>query len=187
MNQESIFKGLAVITATALIVFIGYSLFRVYYGASRQQHTGVGASVTLEENIALKATIDTLEAMWNDRQEYVFRVAQDPLHLARVIKDFEYARTGKYETEEEDIIRLSATVIDDNPKAIIKYGGKSYVVQAGDMIGKNYKVLKIEKMQVILDNRGKRMALVNKPRSGSGNSPEGSAYSNNSENSIYNY
>ena len=187
MNQESIFKGLAVIAAIALIVFIGYSLFKIYYGVAGRQHNRIGASVTLEENIALKATIDTLETMWSDRQNYVFSVAQDPLHLGRVIKNFEYAKAGKYETEEEDVIRLSATVIDDNPKAIIKYGGKSYVVQVGDTIGKNYKVLKIEKMQVILDNRGKRMALVNKPISGFENSLEGSAYSNNSENNSYNY
>ena len=178
---------MAAIAVTALVVLIGYSLFRVFYGAPGRQHSGVGASVTLEENIALRATIDTLEAMWNDRQNYVFNVAQDPLHLGRVIKNFEYSKAGKYETEEEDVIRLSATVIDDNPKAIIKYGGKSYVVQVGDTIGENFKVLKIEKMQVILDNRGKRMALVNKPISGFENSPEGSAYSNNSENYIYNY
>lgn len=178
---------MAAVATIALVVFIGYSLFKIYYGAPGRQHSGVGASVTLEENIALKATIDTLETMWNDRQNYVFNVAQDPLHLGRVIKDFEYARAGKFEAEEEDVIRLSATVIDDNPKAIIKYGGKSYVVQVGDMIGKNYKVLKIEKMQVILDNRGKRMALVNKPISGSENSLEGSAYSNKSENNVYNH
>lgn len=187
MNQENIIKGLAVIAVTALVVFIGYSLFKIYYGEARRQRGGAGTSVILEENVALKATIDSLETMWKDRQNYVFSVAQDPLHLGRVIKDFEYAKAGKFETQEEDVIRLSATVIDESPKAIIKYGGKSYVVQVGDMIGKNYKVLKIEKMQVILDNRGKRMALVNKPLSGFENSQEGSAYSNNSENSIYNY
>ncbi len=187
MNQESIFKGLAVIAVTALVTFIGYSLFRVYYWAPGQEQSEASASVTLEENVALKATIDTLETMWDDRQNYVFKVAQDPLHLGRVIKNFDYAKAGKYESEEEDVIRLSATVIDDNPKAIIKYSGKSYVVQVGDMIGKNIKVLKIEKMQVILDNRGKRMALMNKPISGSKNSLEGSSYSNNSKNTIYNY
>lgn len=187
MNQESIFKGLAAIAVTALVVFLGYSIFRVYYEAPGQSHGGDGAPATLEENIALKATIDTLEAMWNDRQNYVFKVAQDPLHLGRVIKDFEYSKAGQYETEEEDVIRLSATVIDDNPKAIIKYSGKSYVVQVGDRIGKNFKVLKIEEKQVILDNRGKRMALINKPITGLENPPEGSTYSNNSQNKIYNY
>ena len=187
MNQENIIKGLAAIAAVVLIVFIGYLLFRIHYGGGGRQPGGAGTSVILEENIALKATIDSLEAMWKERQDYVFSVAQDPLHLGRVIKDFEYAKSGKFETQEEDLIRLSATVIDESPKAIIKYGDKSYVVQVGDMIGKNYKVLKIEKMQVILDNRGKRMALVNKPISGFENSAEGSAYSDNSEKRIYNY
>lgn len=186
MNQESIFKGLAAIAVLALLALIGVSSFKVYYGVPGQQGN-VSASATLEENIALKATIDTLEMMWKDRQNYVFRVSQDPLHLGRVIKNFKYSRAGKLESEEEDVIRLTATVIDDNPKAIIKYSGKSYVVQVGDTIGKNFKVLKIEKMQVILDNRGKRMALVNKPLSGSQNSLEGSAYSNNSRNKVYNY
>lgn len=186
MNQESIFKGLAALAVLTLVALIGFSLFKIYYGVPGQ-HGEASTSATLEENVALRATIDTLETMWKERQDFVFGVSQDPLYLGRVIKNFKYAKAGMYETEEEDVIRLTATVIDDNPKAIIKYSGKSYVVQVGDKIGKNFKVLKIEKMQVILDNRGKRMALVNKPISGSENSPEGSAYSNNSGNKTYNY
>lgn len=187
MNQSSLIKGLAVILGLALVALIGYSMFKVYYDLPARSADATGSSATLDENLALKETIDSLEALWNRRQDYVFSVSQDPLHLGRVIKDFQYARTGKSESDEDLVLRLSATVIDDNPKAIIKYRGKSYVVQTGDMIENQYKVLEIDKMQVILDNNGKRVALVAKPVTELENNAEGSVYSNNAGDDTYNY
>lgn len=159
MNQESIFKVLIAVVIAALVALLGYSAFIVYYKVPARAQVNVGEPATLEENEALKATIDTLETMWKDRQQYAFYVDQDPLHLGRVIKDFKYAVGQGSEGEEESEIRLSATVVDENPKAIIKYNGKSYVVQTGDLIGTSYRVLKIEKKQVVLDHQGKRIVL----------------------------
>jgi type II secretory pathway component PulC len=187
VNQNSLIKGLAVVLGLALVALIGYSIFKVYYTTPSQQVDVTGTSATLDENLALKETIDSLEALWSRRQDYVFRVSQDPLHLGRVIKDFRYERTGNSESDEDRVLRLSATVIDENPKAIIKYRGKSYVVQTGDVIENRYKVLEIEKMQVILENNGKRVALVAKPVSELESSPEGSVYSNNAGDETYNY
>lgn len=187
MNQSSLIKGLAVLMGLALVALIGYSIFKVYYETPSRQVDVGGSSATLDENLALKETIDSLETLWSRRQSYVFSVSQDPLHLGRVIKDFQYERTGKLESDEDQVLRLSATVIDENPKAIIKYRGKSYVVQTGDVIENRYKVLEIEKMQVILENNGKRVALVTKPVSQLENSLEGSVYSNNAGEETYNY
>lgn len=171
----------------ALLALIGYSMFKVYYDMPSTQVGVRGTSATLDENLALKETIDSLEALWSSRQSYVFGVSQDPLHLGRVINDFQYERSGGTESDEDRVLRLSATVIDENPKAIIKYRGKSYVVQTGDVIENVYKVLEIEKMQVILENNGKRVALVAKPVTQLKNSVEGSVYSNNSGEEAYNY
>ncbi len=187
MNQESIFKALTVIAVLALIGLVAYSAFILYYKVPARNQARVGEPATLDENLALKATIDTLETMWKERQQYGFYVDQDPLHLGRVIKDFKYVSEGLQDGQEESEIRLSATVIDDNPKAIIKYNGKSYVVQAGDRIGTAYRVLKIEKMQVILDNQGKRMVLENKRATSGENPPGQSEYSNMPNNQNYNY
>lgn len=187
MNQENIFRVLSAIAALALVFLLGYSSFTLFYRMPERSQVGVSEPATLDENVALKATIDTLEAMWSERQGRYFSVSQDPLHLGRVIKNFTYARSGASELEEDTEIRLSATVIDENPKAIIKYSGKSYVVQEGDVIGKSYRVLKIEKMQVVLDNRGKRLVLVNKRAAGSEVPVEGSEYSNTIDFDSYNY
>ena len=187
MNQNSIIKALTVAAVLALIGLMGYSAFILYYKVPESTQIRVGEPATLDENEALMATIDTLEIMWKDRQQFSFRVGQDPLHLGRVIKDFKYSRDGLRDDLEDSEIRLSATVIDDNPKAIIKYNGKSYVVQAGDQIGTAYRVLKIEKMQVILDNKGKRMVLENKRATTGENSADQSEYSNMPNYDNYNY
>lgn len=187
MNQENIIKILTVIAVLCLVALFGYSAFVVFYQAPSKENIVATEATSLEENAALKATIDTLETMWKDRQHAYFSVGQDPLHPGRVIKDFKYAKAQGEADKEEYEIRLSATVIDENPKAIIRYNGKSYVVQAGDLIGTSYRVLKIEKMQVVLDNKGKRIVLETKPAAGSENKIEESEYSNTKDFNGYNY
>lgn len=187
MNQENIIKIVMALAIAGLVALLGYSAFIVYYKVPERSKVTVEEPATLEENEALKATIDTLETMWDKRQSFTFQVGQDPLHLGRVIKDFQYARSGELEGEDESEIRLSATVVDDNPKAIIRYNGKSYVVQAGDLIGSAYRVLKIEKMMVVLDHRGKRIVLETKRTPSGGESATNSEYSNTIDYDSYNY
>jgi len=164
VNRDSIIKGLAVLSAAALVAFVGFSIVKTFLNLSKKAVvTEEAAPATLDENAALKATIDSLEMSWQNIQSHQFRLAQDPLHLGRVIKNFQYVTKGSKESEEDDAIRLTATVIDDNPKAIIKFNGKSYVVQKGEMIETAYRVTSIEKKQVVLDGAGGRVVLVNKP------------------------
>jgi len=188
VNQETIIKSLMAVAIAGLIALIGYSTFVLFYTIPERSEVGAGEQpATLEENEALKATIDTLEIMWENRQSYVFDISQDPLHLGRVIKDFKYASGGDADGMEDSEIRLSATVVDSNPKAIIKYNGKSYVVQIGDLIGTSYRVLKIEKMQVILDHNGQRVVLETKRAAEGDDSIDDSAYSNATDYGDYNY
>lgn len=187
MNWESLIKGLAVLAAIGLIAFLGFSVYKAYYDIPRDfTQTDYNAPVTLESDNNLRATLDTLEIVWENRQNFNFRLNQDPLFLGRVIKDYTYETQKGVETEEDNTLRLSATVIDENPKAIIKYLGKSYVVQAGDFVGQVYRVVKIEEKQVILDNRGKKLVLINKPVSDFNDNKLGSEFSNNTSLGQYN-
>jgi hypothetical protein len=164
VNRDSIIKGLAILSAAALVLFVGFLIVKVVLNQYRKDlRAETAASLTLDANDALKSTIDSLETSWKSIQAYNFRAAQDPLHLGRVIKDFSYAKEGFQESEEEDAIRLTATVIDDNPKAIIKFRNKSYVVQAGEDIEKIYRVVSIDKKQVILESGSGRVVLNTKP------------------------
>jgi hypothetical protein len=189
VNRESIIKGLAVLTAIVLVLFIGFLIVNTYLGTSKSElRAEAAAPVTLDANEALKATIDTLEISWQAIQSYSFRVSQDPLHLGRVVKDFSYAQAGFKETEEEDNIRLTATVVDEHPKAIIKFRGKSYVVQVGEYIEQIYRVDSIEKKQVVLTSGGSRIVLVNKPVQGLEDEDGGdSNYSNSDDGGNSNY
>ena len=172
--------------ALGLVGFLGFSVYNTYYGIPQNfSEVNEDSAVTLDANNNLRATLDTLETVWENRQNFRFGLGQDPLFLGRVIKDFAYDAQGR-EAEEESAIRLSATVVDDNPKAIIKYHGKSYVVQAGDYIGDTYRVVKIEERQVVLDNRGKRLVLISKPVSGFDENKLESEYSNNTNSGEYN-
>lgn len=188
MNWESLTKSLAVLAAAGLIAFLGYSVYRAYYDIPQDfSKTDYAEPVTLDSDNNLRSTLDTLEVVWENRQNFKFNLRQDPLFLGRVIKDYTYEAGESTESEEDNALRLSATVIDENPKAIIKYLGKSYVVQAGDFVGKVYRVVKIEEKQVILDNKGKKLVLINKPVSNFKESNLDSEFSNNTNLRQYNY
>ncbi|UCC78473.1 MAG: hypothetical protein JSW64_09310 [Candidatus Zixiibacteriota bacterium] len=177
---------MAILAAVGLLVFLGFSVYKSYYNIPQNFSEVSGdEAATLDANNDLRATLDTLETVWENRQNFRFNLGQDPLFLGRVIKDFAYDTEGG-EAEEESAIRLSATVIDENPKAIIKYHGKSYVVQMGDYIGGTYRVVTIEERQVVLDNKGKRLVLISKPVSGFDEKEMESEYSNNTKPRDYN-
>lgn len=168
MNRDSIIKGLAVLAAIVLVLFVGYGIVRTILNMSPKNigQAETNEPATLDANVALKASIDTLEASWEKVQNYSFQVTQDPLHLGRVIKDFSYAQSGSREVEEDTDIRLTATVIDANPKAIIKFRNKSYVVQVGESIANIYRVVSITNKQVVLQSGGGTVVLMTKPSQG---------------------
>ena len=167
MNRDSIIKGLAVLSAVVLVLFVGYTIVMAFLNISKENlKPQTDSPATLDANNTLRASIDTLESSWEKVQNYKFQVNQDPLHLGRVINDFKYTEAGRTETEEESDLRLTATVVDDNPKAIIKYRGKSYVVKVGESIENAYRVMSIEKKQVILQYGGGTIILVTKPIQG---------------------
>ena len=188
MNRDSIIKGLAALAAVAAVLFSGFAIVKAFLNAAQKDiKSEQAAPATLDANDALKASIDTLEMSWQKIQAFAFGVAQDPLHLGRVVKDFTYSKAGFKETDEDDRIRLTATVMDDNPKAIIKYNGKSYVVQKGEYIERTYRVVSIDQKQVVLEGGGTRVVLTNKPVRELEETGGESDYSNNGDVEVGNY
>ena len=188
MNRDSIIKGLTVLVAVVLVVFLGFSIVKTILNSTQDEmKVEDNAPVTLDSNAALKATIDSLETSWQDVQNYSFKVNQDPLHLGRVLANFAYKKEGFKEMEEEEGIRLTATVVDDHPKAIIKFRGKSYVVQDGESIENIYRVVDISKKQVVLESAGGRLVLTNKPVKTEEESGGESDFSNSADMETSNY
>jgi hypothetical protein len=188
VNRDSIIKGVTVLAAVVLVVFLCFAIVKTILNSTQEEmKVDVDTQVTLDSNVALKATIDSLETAWQNVQDYSFRVNQDPLHLGRVLSNFAYRKEGFKEMEEEEGIRLTATVVDDHPKAIIKYNGKSYVVQRGQSIENIYRVVEITNKQVVLDSGGGRLVLTNKPVKTEEESGGESDFSNSADMETSNY
>ena len=164
MDHSSLIRSLAFVLGVALLLAVSWGAFKAVTEA-KADLSKVDTVETLDTDIALASTIDSLEAHWDRRSNYHFNVKQDPLYLGRVILGFSYAHQGFKETEEGTGLRLSATVmlIDDFPMAIIKYDGKSYVLQKGDRFGSDYVVKDIQEKKVTLSRKGKNITLLNKP------------------------
>lgn len=162
MEQNSLIRALAFILGVVLLLAVSWGAFKAVTEA-KADYKEVNPIETLDTDIALAHTIDSLEANWNRRLDYHFNVRQDPLFLGRVIIGFTYSYIGYEEYDEGIGFRLSATVIDNNPKAIIKYKGKSHVLQVGDSLEGGYILKEIKQKKVVLDRNGKLSVLESKP------------------------
>jgi hypothetical protein len=151
----------AFVLGVVLFFVVSWGAFKAVQ-EKRAINQNADAAQTLDSDSSLVLTIDSLETNWNRRVKYQFAVTQDPLYLGRVVSNFSYARVGYKEIEEDSELRLSATVIDDHPKAIIKYRGKSNVVQVGDKLGDGYIVQNIKEKIVVLNRGGQTVILQNK-------------------------
>lgn len=181
MDHNSLIRAIAFMLGVVLLAAVSWGAFKSVTEA-RADLDQADNIETLDTDMALVSTIDSLESHWNRRLNYHFNVKQDPLFLGRVITGFSYAKQGYKELDEGSGLRLTATVTinDDFPMAIIKFQGKSYVVRVGDKIGKIYEVKDIREKKVVLNKNGKRMIIENKPLDipQSEYSQQGALYSN---------
>ena len=127
----------------------------------RRQERGV-------EDPQLKETVDKLEANLRTRLAEGFALERDPLNLTEVIKTRKFLKQfGILESaESETRMRLACTVTGDiGTSAIIKFHGRSWVLNVGDQIkdltvNSGYKVESIGVNRVVLVRGGERMTLV---------------------------
>ena len=167
MDQNSIIRALAFVLGVVLVLAVSWGTYKAVTIAGTD-YSEVETVETLDTDIALANTIDSLEANWNRRLKYRFNVDQDPLYMGRVIVGFTYGKAGYKEFDEGGAPRLSATVsvYSEQPMAIIKYMGKSHVVQEGDMFGDDFYVSEIQVKKVELTKNGKSLTLYNQPIGG---------------------
>ncbi len=157
-QRVNVLWGIVVTLLVACMVWIGFVNYRMSKEVEhlRQQKITLGTDQQLEE------TVNTLEKNLVDRLAYQTHVEVDPLDLTRVIQSKSFlASLGMRETlEQQGRMRLSCTVIGDNPAAIIKFMGRSHVVYVGDVLN-GFRVEEIGKAQVIMAKGGSRLVLVN--------------------------
>ncbi|MCP4581407.1 MAG: hypothetical protein GY839_07290 [candidate division Zixibacteria bacterium] len=169
MDLNSIIRALAFVLAVVLIAELSWGTYKAVTVAKTEY--GKAETVeTLDSDIALAGTIDSLEANWNRRLKYRFIVDQDPLYIGRVIAGFSYGKAGFQEFDEGSAPRLSATVavFNEKPMAIIKFMGKSHVLTEGDHFGDDneYVVVDIQVKEVEIRKNGKSITLLNTPIGG---------------------
>ncbi len=108
----------------------------------------------------LRATVDKLEADLRTRLAETFELDDDPLNLTRVIHTRKFLKIFGEMPETETRMRLSCTITGEKgPSAIIKYKGRSHVLDTGGKVG-GYRVESIGKNRVMLVRSGERLALV---------------------------
>jgi hypothetical protein len=162
VDRTSLIRALAFVLGVALILALGWGAFKVLNEARAINQDKSANTTTLDSDSSLALVIDSLESNWKRRVDYNFSVGQDPLNLSRTIVGYTYTKAGYREMEEDTEFRLSATVIDNHPKAIIKYQGKSHVVKVGDLVGDGFYVQRIEAKSATLARGGQTMYLQNK-------------------------
>lgn len=120
----------------------------------RRQERGV-------EDPQLKETVDRLETDLRGRLAEEFKLDRDPLNLINVVKTRNFLKKfNMLETaESETRMRLSCTVMSDSgAAAVVKYRGKSWVLNVGDKVS-DYRVESIGINRIVVVRGGEKMVL----------------------------
>lgn len=156
IKNLSLFFG---VLLTLLVLFVAIRSYSILGSASRLNPEG-----NFEMDPMVRATTDSLESRMKSLAGYHFQVKTDPLRLSRVVVTQEEAKLHRSrELEEEMLVRLSATVVDEEPKAVIKYKSRSYIVGIGDSLAGRYLVTDISHKRATLSCDGKEILLEAKP------------------------
>ena len=159
-ERERLLWSILIILLIILAGYEGYNAYRMGKQVRQYQEAMTKASLGSEDP-QLRETVEALETDLQTRLSYSFEVKRDPLDLSQVI----YARRllaslGFTETpESQGKMRLSCTVIAEEPAAVIKSRGRSNIVRVGDVID-GYRVSSIQKEQCVLVKGDERLVLA---------------------------
>jgi hypothetical protein len=145
------------------IVVVGWEVYHTYKIANRVTfYRREAAETILGTDEQLSQTVNQLETTLAERQAYVVELESDPLNLGEVIRSQKLLnRLGFQEMDEEGEMRLSCTVLGDaGNSAILKFGGRSHVVEIGDVVN-GYKVTTIGNQEVTMARGGDVLVLKN--------------------------
>lgn len=157
-QRVNVLWGMVITLLIVAMIWVGYQNYRM----SKAVEVMNQQKIVLGTDAQLKETVNSLEQSLTQRMAYETHVENDPLDLTKVIQSREFLNSlGLNETlEEQGRMRLSCTVMGDNPSAILKFMGKSHIVHQGDMFN-GFKVTKITTAQMTLTKGGSSLVLVN--------------------------
>lgn len=159
MTQRiNVLWGIIISLLVLAVIWVGYS----NYSMSKRVESLKLEKITLGTDEQLKQTVNTLEKSLNDRLAYQTKVGNDPLDLTKVIQSKSFlASLGLKETlEQQGRMRLSATVLGENPSAIIKFMGRSHIVHEGEVFN-GFTVQTITAASMTMTKGGAKLVLVN--------------------------
>lgn len=157
-QRVNVLWGMVLTLLIVAMIWMGYQNYRM----SKQVESMNQEKIILGTDAQLKETVNTLEKSLTERLAYQTNVVNNPLDLTKVIQSREFlASLGLNETlEDRGRMRLSCTVMGENPSAIVKFMGRSHIIHQGDTFN-GFKVVRITSAQVVMSKGGANLILVN--------------------------
>ncbi len=159
-ERERLLWSILIILLLIIAGYEGYNAYRM-----GQKIRGYQEELTHEtlgsEDPQLRQTVEELETDLQGRMTYEFHTERDPLDLSQVIHAKRFlASLGFSESlESQTKLRLSCTVIAQQPAAVIKFQGRSQILRKGDTIN-GYTLTEIRPQSVLLVRGGERLLLA---------------------------
>lgn len=159
-ERERLLWSVLIILLLIIAGYIGYNAYQMGHQVRKYQEALRSESLGSEDP-QLRNTVEALESELRDRIDYQFHVDSDPLDLTQVIQTQKFlAKMGYTESlESQNVMRLSCTVLGEEPAAIIKFRGNSKVLRIGDEIN-GYQVVSIERKKAILKKQSETLQLI---------------------------
>ena len=133
MAQSRLLRDILVLVLFALL---GYMIFRVVQAHREIKSDAISRVVgNTGMDTQLSQAVQAMEDDLQQRRSYVYRQKKDPMDATHIIP-FDFSDLFKYREllERDKVMRLSCTIIDKNPSAIIKYQGQSHILHIGESI-----------------------------------------------------
>ncbi len=146
MTQTRLLEDVLLLLILGLFIYMSVRSYQVYKQVNSQEISQGVDFTGLDEE--LSGAVTSMEASISQRQKFRFAMKKNPMDATKIIV-FDFSDLFRYRElmERQNIMRLSCTVVDENPSAIIKYMGKSHILHIGEEIA-NKKVVEITKDSV---------------------------------------
>ncbi|OQY27906.1 MAG: hypothetical protein B6244_09145 [Candidatus Cloacimonetes bacterium 4572_55] len=150
MAQTRLLKDILFLFTAGLLIYMSIRTYQVYKETSSPSIQKGVVSTGLDNE--LMDAVESMDQALSDRKGYTYSQSKDPMDATKIII---FDLSDLYDMAElqarNKIMRLSCTIVDENPSAVIKYRGKSHVLHIGEKIG-NKTVMEITQKMVRFDN-----------------------------------
>ena len=140
--------NILVVLSVIVIPFTGYQLYNME--EVRKGFWATYDSEIIGTDEALKNQVVSMEESFANRAIYEFRIRENPTTLLNVI-DMDISNFGYF--QDLNRIRVTAIISASEPRAIINYQNKNYLVFQGDEIGGG-KIISITNTEVTFRKEG---------------------------------